>query len=335
MRDLCVIIPAYDASNHLGRCIDALLADGFAPESITVVDDASTDQTGALAKERGVAVIRRERQGGPGVARNTGAAATQSEIILFVDSDVAVCRGTRAKILAAFAQEAAPDALFGSYDDAPSGPHLVSRYRNLLHHHTHQISAGKAETFWTGLGAVTRSMLAKLGGFDPKLRYLEDVEFGLRIGAAGGRIDLAPEIQGTHLKGWTLLSMFMTDWKGRAVPWARLLADGRIGMGRLNTSLKNRANALLVLLLLVSVVMSAFVSAAPLLFAALLIAFVAINQRFFRLLWSKGGPALALASIGFHAVHYIAALLGVAEVRLSKRRRQHASRAETSCSPRP
>ncbi len=335
MTDLCVIIPAHNAVDHLGRCLDALLEDGFALESITVVDDASTDGTGAPARDRGIAVIRRDKQGGPGTARNTGVDATEAGIILFVDADVAVCKGTRAQILSAFAQETPPDALFGSYDDAPAAPRLVSRYRNLLHHHTHHTSNRHADTFWTGLGAVTRSMFTRLGGFDPDLRYLEDVEFGLRITAKGGRIELRPAIQGKHLKEWTLISMFLTDWKGRAVPWARLLADGRIRMGRLNTSWKHRANAFLVLLMLVSLA-CAFIDRAWLaLFGALVAVFVCANLGFFRLLWSKGGPALALASIGFHALHYIAALLGLAEVRLFKNSRNPVRTTETSCSHRP
>jgi len=316
--ELCIIVPAHNAADHLGRCLDALLADGIARESITVVDDASTDGTGEIAKNRGIAVIRRDTQGGPGVARNTAVAATSAPLILFVDADVAICRGTYAQILSAFEGEDAPDAVFGSYDDAPEAQRLLSRYRNLLHHHTHQTGNRDAESFWTGIGAITRRRFAGLGGFDPRLRYLEDVELGLRLIGDGGQIALVPEIQGTHLKDWTLRSMFMTDWKGRAVPWARLIAEGRIGMGRLSTSLLHRANALLVLLLLASLLCAVAEPLSLILSIGLTLAFVVLNLAFFRLLWSKGGASLAIASIAFHALHYIAALLGLAEVRLFK-----------------
>ncbi len=48
-------------------------------------------------------------------------------------------------------------ALFGSYDDSPAAPGLVSQYRNLLHHFVHQQGAflddtRPAHTFWTGCG---------------------------------------------------------------------------------------------------------------------------------------------------------------------------------------
>jgi hypothetical protein len=47
-------------------------------------------------------------------------------------------------------------ALFGSYDDRPAAAGVVSRFRNLLHHHTHTSQPGPACTFWAGCGAVRR-----------------------------------------------------------------------------------------------------------------------------------------------------------------------------------
>ena len=50
-------------------------------------------------------------------------------------------------------------AVFGSYDDEPGAPNLVSQYRNLLHHFVHQTGRTEASTFWTGCGAVRRDAL--------------------------------------------------------------------------------------------------------------------------------------------------------------------------------
>jgi hypothetical protein len=56
---------------------------------------------------------------------------------------------------------------------------------------------------------------------------VEDIELGYRIRALGHRILLRPEIQGTHLKRWTLRDMIRTDIKDRGVPWMRtLIAEG-------------------------------------------------------------------------------------------------------------
>ncbi len=58
-------------------------------------------------------------------------------------------------------------ALFGSYDDAPAAPGLVSQYRNLLHHFVHQQGVFRdeirpAHTFWTGCGMIRRERVPRI-----------------------------------------------------------------------------------------------------------------------------------------------------------------------------
>jgi hypothetical protein len=126
--------------------------------------------------------------------------------------------------------------VFGAYDTSPRAPGLVSQYRNLLHHWVHAQGRGEAETFWAGLGAVRRSAFMAAGEFDETMSQLEDIDLGYRLRALGYRILLQPEIQGTHLKQWTLRSMLRTDLFGRGVTWMRLhLEQGRAGRpGTLN-----------------------------------------------------------------------------------------------------
>ena len=116
--------------------------------------------------------------------------------------------------------------MFGSHDDRPAAPGVVSRFRNLLHHHTHSSHPDPTSTFWAGLGAVRRQTFLDLGGFDAEAYQrpcIEDIDFGLRLSDAGGRILLDPAIQGTHHKRWTLRSMVVTDIRQRAIPWSRRL----------------------------------------------------------------------------------------------------------------
>ena len=61
---------------------------------------------------------------------------------------------------------------------------------------------------------------------------------------AGMPIWLCPEIQATHLKRWTLSSLWRTDVFARAVPWTRLvLGDARLP-DDLNLGWRSRASAL-------------------------------------------------------------------------------------------
>jgi glycosyltransferase involved in cell wall biosynthesis len=78
---LVVVVPAYNAARHLGRVVDRIVAarpPGL--ERIVVVDDGSTDATGAVAgalAERSplISVVHRLRNGGYGAAMKEGIAA--------------------------------------------------------------------------------------------------------------------------------------------------------------------------------------------------------------------------------------------------------------------
>jgi glycosyltransferase involved in cell wall biosynthesis len=314
-----VIVPAHQAAGEIGRCLDGLKAAGFPPEEILVVDDGSRDGTGDLARAAGVRVIRNDSPLRPARARNAGVAATRSDIVVFVDADVVVHPGARQRITDFFRSNPDHVALFGSYDDDPSAPRPVSRYRNLLHHYVHQRSNAEAGTFWTGFGAVRRQAFDAVGGLDPAWENIEDVEFGLKLKERGWRIRLDRDLLSKHLKDWTLGSMFRTDWKGRAVPWTRLIRGGRTGLGDLNLSLASRLSAGLVAVFAVSVLLAPLAGVFGWVALAALGAFVVLNLRFLALLAARGGIGLALASVAFHALHQVAALLGFVQVTVVER----------------
>jgi cellulose synthase/poly-beta-1,6-N-acetylglucosamine synthase-like glycosyltransferase len=205
------------------------LHDALGPEDeLIVVDDDSQDETAALATRLGVRVLRLESNLGPAAARNHGAAHARGEILCFVDADVVVPANGLREFARHFALDPAINALFGSYDATPSAPGLVSQYRNLLHHYTHQHGRQRASTFWAGYGAIRTEAFFAVDGFDahgPTRYGMEDIELGYRLRAAGYTIRLVPELQCTHLKAWTLWSMVRTDVLHRAIPWSRLILE--------------------------------------------------------------------------------------------------------------
>lgn len=289
MSTLSVVVPATDDPPTLDRCLAAIRAAVDAPDEVVVVrDPAELSASGA----------RNE-----GVRRATGA------LVVFVDADVEVHPDTFRRIRTAF--DADPDltAVFGSYDDVPDHPGVVSRFRNLLHHHVHQLGAGPAETFWTGLGAVRRSAFTAIGGFD-EVRYphpsIEDIEFGDRLVASGGRVLLDPAIQGTHLKAWSLRSMLWTDLARRAVPWVALqLRTGRMS-ATLNCGWRHRTSAAVVVLLSLAVAWWT-----PAVVAVAFGALVALNHAFYGLLVRQLGPWHAAVGVFLHALHHLVAIVAV------------------------
>ena len=132
---------------------------------------------------------------------------------------------------------------------------------------------------------MRREPFLAAGGFDAE-RYavpsIEDVELGMRMTAAGARIELRPEIQGTHLKRWSLVQMLRTDFSARGVPWVALLLDEG-GSSALNLGWRHRLSAL------ASVAAAgALVARRPALALAAAGALVALNRRFYALLCAAG-----------------------------------------------
>ena len=187
---------------------------------------------------------------------------------------------------------------------------VVSRFRNLLHHHVHASAGGPATTFWSGLGAIRREAFEAVGGFDGE-RYprpcIEDIELGMRLHAAGYRIALDPAVRGTHLKRWTLWSMLRTDLAARGAPWVALrLERGGAGGGALNLAWGQRLAAGAAVL-----AAAAALSGRGRLALAALAAMLAPNVGFYALLARLGGPRLALSGVPLHLVHHLTAAASV------------------------
>lgn len=88
--DISVVIPAYCRPAQTIRAIDGLLSQSGIDIRVIVVDDASPESLSEArekVEESGHLWIRRDENGGPGAARNEGAAAVGSKWIAFLDSD--------------------------------------------------------------------------------------------------------------------------------------------------------------------------------------------------------------------------------------------------------
>src|SRR6185369_16276956 len=108
---LSVIIPVYNARAFLDRCLSALAASTFSDYECIVVDDASTDDTRAIAERHGVRVLALDVNGGPARARNHAARHAQGEFLVFIDSDVCVHPDTLERIDAHFRDAPSADAV--------------------------------------------------------------------------------------------------------------------------------------------------------------------------------------------------------------------------------
>jgi len=308
---MSVIVPVYQGARVLPRCLSALRASEMPRGSweLIIVDDASTDATALIAAEFADAVVRLpDRPRGPAYARNRGVELARGEIVVFVDADVCVHTDTLRKFTSVLAHEPDVSAVFGAYDTQPEAPQLVSQYRNLLHHFTHQHGHPEASTFWAGCGAVRRSVFNDVGGFDEK-RFprpsIEDIELGYRLRRAHHRIVLDKGLQGTHLKAWRFPSVVWIDVTRRAIPWARLMLESGRMPDDLNLKLGQRVSGGLVgaafMLLLLGVVWPRLTAVA----ALAILAVIGLNRHLFAFFARERGLFFAAACVPLHLLYYL------------------------------
>jgi glycosyltransferase involved in cell wall biosynthesis len=88
---LSVIVPVYNTKPYLAKCIDSILHQTYNNLEIILIDDGSTDGSGAVCdeyqqKDSRITVIHKPN-GGQSDARNVGLKIMKGELIAFVDSD--------------------------------------------------------------------------------------------------------------------------------------------------------------------------------------------------------------------------------------------------------
>jgi GT2 family glycosyltransferase len=301
-----VVIPVHHPGDDFRRCIKAVEQADPPPHETIVVIDGACEGDGDAAMS-GVRVIVLPARGGPARARNQGACAATGDIVLFVDSDVLIAPDTIWRVAGVFASDAEVAAVFGSYDDKPAAPNFLSQYKNLLHHYVHQHGRSEASTFWAGCGAVRRSVFLELGGFDERYDRpsIEDIELGCRLRQAGHVIRLCKDLQATHLKHWTALSLLRSDIHDRALPWAELILRRSAMPNDLNLKLTDRVSAVLAWVgaaLLIGAVVRPFLlvyAAAPLVLLLLL------NARLYGFFYRTRGAAFTAGSIAWHWLYYL------------------------------
>jgi glycosyltransferase involved in cell wall biosynthesis len=175
-----VVIPAFNAARFLGDAIVSARRQQPEPAEIIVVDDGSTDETGAVVAGYGpdVRYIRQANRG-PAAARNAGAALAVGEAIAFLDADD-------------WWPDDALQLLSGPLMDQPGLEAVIGSTQVMeeVAGGAPPISAGRAGLI-TVLGSALfrRPGLERVGPFDETLSYgEEDVDWFLRAREVGLRI---------------------------------------------------------------------------------------------------------------------------------------------------
>jgi glycosyltransferase involved in cell wall biosynthesis len=84
--EVSVVIPAYNEAHSIAAVVSAM-ASAATWREIIVVDDGSSDETGARAKEAGACVVRHPYNKGNGAAVKSGIRRASGDFVLILDGD--------------------------------------------------------------------------------------------------------------------------------------------------------------------------------------------------------------------------------------------------------
>jgi glycosyltransferase involved in cell wall biosynthesis len=194
-----VIVPNYNYGRVLGQCLRALQAQTYSPLEIVLVDDRSTDDSVAVAESLGVDVISPSVNSGVSAARNLGADHANGEILLFLDSDIALAPDAVANAVALLSADQRIGAVCGNFDPVPLvRDSLVKEYRNLFRHYYFLCRLGSITGFLpTSILAMPAKVWAQVGPFNTRLDQSEGADLGERL-TDRYEVHLTDTVRGRH-----------------------------------------------------------------------------------------------------------------------------------------
>ena len=155
---LSIIVPIYNVAPYLRKCVDSLLAQDISDYEIILVDDGSTDNSGAIADELVDAFrlsplasrlemrVIHQSNSGLSEARNTGTREAKGQYILFVDSDDYLQPNTLGTVLNQ-AERDNLDVLRFRYQNVKESGEAFAPYKDMTNYNDYSVTATDGLTF--------------------------------------------------------------------------------------------------------------------------------------------------------------------------------------------
>jgi glycosyltransferase involved in cell wall biosynthesis len=216
-KSISLIIPNYNGSSTIGKCLEAALASRYGNFEVVVVDDCSEDNSVEIIKQFPVRLIALEEHSGAPVARNRGAEESRGEILFFTDADCLIRDDALSLANEAMAQN--PGAVIGgTYTPLPLDTDFFSTFQSLFIHYS---ETKKKEPDYIAAHAMVMeaSLFRKSAGFPQHVFAIpEDVKFSHILRRMEHRLIMKPEIEVTHVFNFTFLKSLRNAFR-KAMLW--------------------------------------------------------------------------------------------------------------------
>jgi GT2 family glycosyltransferase len=190
-----ICIPAFKAERHLPETLASVRAQTFADWELVVTEDGSRDGTERIVREFAATVpqpvryTRHDPNRGLPATRNAGIAAARGEWIALLDADDVWLPDHLAGLV--HARDGGADLVFAGSRIFEDGTGTELGLRDA----SPETLGAPARSLFTGKLVIQpsavllrRSLVERVGGFDPAYPVCNDVEFWLRLLSAGARL---------------------------------------------------------------------------------------------------------------------------------------------------
>jgi GT2 family glycosyltransferase len=181
MEEIPIVIVNYNGLDLLKMYLDSVLRTKY-PSRVIIIDNGSTDGSYEYIKEKGVDIIKLDKNFGPAKARNVAIKRFKEKLMAFLDNDVMVTPDWLNPLVEAIQSDKSVAATQSLYTEWPYGN-----------------EPSEIPWFSTAAALTRRDLIEKVGGFDELyFFYWEDVELSWRLYRAGYRVLMVPESRVYH-----------------------------------------------------------------------------------------------------------------------------------------
>lgn len=215
-----IVIPTYNKVHLTISCLQSVAdyTDDTTPYEVIIVDNGSSDGTRELLAQLGgdVQCILNDHNMGFGPACNTGAAASNSDAVLFLNNDTNVTPGWLTGMLRTLQDDPAigalqprllyPDGRLNSAGDLVFRDQCWNYGKGHPQPYAPQFSSRRAVDYASGACLlVQKRAFDEIGGFDDRYApaYYEDTDLSFSLRAAGYKTIYEPTVNIVHLEGGT------------------------------------------------------------------------------------------------------------------------------------
>jgi len=208
------VVVNFNGGNRLLACIRSITLQSLKPQTIILIDNASTDKSIDAVEKfyPDVNIIRLKKNKGPSVSRNVGLSMAKTDLILFIDADIYLTKYCLQRLMRTYRQQHAvicPRILFYSQPKLIQCDGTSTHFIGTLILHHNQFSVGETPRKAKTVGGCPSACLLieskiahELGGFNESyFFYFEDLEFNLNLRSKGYRIICEPNAVVLHDKG--------------------------------------------------------------------------------------------------------------------------------------